>query len=123
MPHSLIPYLSQTISNDGGLSVSTILKALPNGWVTEFNTIIMELDDISPSSIVALDIRDGVLYLTMKENGRYYKLTTLVTRSLSQSSAKTCMMCGKFGLRRKEQQHKPCLCRSHYIDFINYEEE
>lgn len=123
MPHSLTQYLSRTISDDAGLPVSTILKALPNGWVAEFNKLIMELDDVSQSSIVALDIRDGVLYLTMSEKGRYHKLTTLVTRSLSQESARTCMMCGQYGLRRKEQDHKPCLCRTHYLDFINYEED
>ena len=123
MTHSLTPYLSRTISDDAGLSVSTILKALPNGWVTTFNTLIMEIDDISPSSIVKLDIKNGVLYLSVCEQTKYKQLITLVVRALSQESARTCMVCGIPGIRRKEQEHKPCLCRVHYLEFINYTEE
>ena len=122
MPHSLTPYLSRTIADDAGLPVSTILMNLPVGWEMKFNTVIMEMDDISRSSITGLDIRDGALYLTIHENGAYHKLMTLAIRSLSQESARVCMMCGEFGKRRKEQEHKPCLCRSHYLDYINYEE-
>jgi hypothetical protein len=122
MPHSLTPYLSRTIADDAGLPVSTILMNLPVGWEMKFRTLIMEMDDISPSSIVKLDISNGVLYITTNENGKYHKLMTLVTRALSQESARVCMMCGEFGKRRKEQEHKPCLCRPHYLDYINYEE-
>lgn len=123
MPHSLTPYLSVTVAHEEGIPVSTILRTLPIGWEVRFRTLIMELDDISPNSIVKLDIRDGVLYISLREQSKYHQLTTLSVRALSQESARTCMICGDPGIRRKEQEHKPCLCRVHYLDFINYTEE
>jgi hypothetical protein len=123
MPHSLTPYLSRTIVDDAGIPVSTILSSLPPGWEQKFYTVLMELDDILELCIVKLDIRNGVLYITPSEDGKYRQLMTLATRALSQESARVCMVCGEYGMRRKEQEHKPCLCRTHYLDFINYVEE
>jgi hypothetical protein len=123
MPHSLTSYLNSSEYNDGGLPINTILRALPPGWVLKFSSILMDLDERLKSFFVELAIRDGVLYLSQHEQAEYRQITELVIRSLSQESARTCMVCGERGLRRKEQEHKPCLCRTHYLDFINYTEE
>lgn len=123
MPHPLIQYLDKSEFNDGGLPLNTILRALPAGWRIKFESILFDLDTVLESFFIELAIRDGVLYLSQYKQAKYKQLTELVTRSLSQESARTCMVCGVPGIRRKEQEHKPCLCRVHYLEFINYTEE
>jgi len=125
MPHSLIPFLSQSLVNNDpdGLSIAEILRILPAGWRSKFERFIIETCGLLNTPMSGVDIRNGVLYLTPSEHGKHHELAILITRALSQESARVCMVCGQYGMRRKEQEHKPCLCRTHYLDFINYVEE
>lgn len=120
MSHSLTPYLTQSITNISGLTKAEVINLLPIGWHNSFTEIIDGLYIPLNARIIGVDIRNGVLYLTKDSSGLTYDaISTYVIRSLSQESAKTCMMCGKFARRRKEQAHKPALCREHYLEYIN----
>lgn len=59
--------------------------------------------------------------VTEYRNTNEYKLFKRVCQSMASESAKTCMICGNFGRRRKELEHKPSLCPAHYLDYINHE--
>lgn len=123
MPHSLVQYLNISISDSNGISISKINSVLPPGWNIRLGSVIEEIDELSNSSITGLDIKNGVLYITHKNESPYHQLIDLAIRALSQESARICMICGSFGKRRKEQEYKPCLCRTHYLDYINYVED
>lgn len=115
--------LTLSIHNPAGLDPVEIIEQLPVGWKIKFKSDITDLYDILQTPLVALDIRDGVLYLTQSDTGLHKKLTAHIIRSIAQESSRTCMVCGKFARRRKEQAHKPALCREHYIEYINTAED
>lgn len=101
-----------------------MIDNLPPGWATKFFKIIHGLKDIIQVNLTGLDIKDGVLYISyLSMSDTPHELAQYVTRSVLQQSAQTCMICGKYARRRKEQAHKPALCREHYLEYINSLEE
>lgn len=123
MSHILQQYLTLNISGNP-ISKNQIIDALPPGWKNTFEEIITSFYIPLGVTIVGVAIRDGVLYITQSPHGLVnVRVTNYVIRSLLQDSAKTCMMCGRHARRRKEQAHKPALCRDHYLEYINALEE
>jgi hypothetical protein len=118
MSHSLNKFINLRISADE-LDPSEIVLSLPDGWREKFKSIIFDFYDVLKSPLIAVDIRDGVLYLTKSDDSLHITIANYVIRSVAQESARTCMVCGKYARRRKEQAHKPALCREHYLEYIN----
>lgn len=114
MPHSLQPFLAIHIVT----SSQEIPQIVPPGWKSLGCTIRNALDRCDAVGNITLDIRDGVLYISeyiTADNA----IIDLVVQATKQKSARMCMMCGEFGVRRKEQEGKPSLCAPHYIEYIN----
>ena len=99
------------------LTEDTISSCLPVGW-QKFSRVIMDASRMCNTNILGIDIRDGVLYIDYDDSGNS-EMFNRISRSISQESSLTCMMCGSFGRRRKEQVGKPPLCRDHYLEYIN----
>jgi hypothetical protein len=126
-------FLSKTITSEDFRFIPDELEDpdeleefLPTGW----HKFVEELFQASmshqrPMSVGKVTIKDGVLYSSIemgKPDNReevHKKLFVRISTSLMQESAKTCMVCGKFGKRRKELEHKPSLCPTHYLEYIN----
>lgn len=122
MSHKLTEYLSIYKTDPRGFSISEIEKMLPDGWNKQFVQLIQGIQTILNRRIITVAIRNGVLYISQSTSDTSNTSSTLadfVITTLSQRSTKTCMMCGQFARRRKEQAHKPALCRDHYIEYIN----
>jgi hypothetical protein len=121
MSHVLENYLSVSKVTD---NPEIILLQLPTGWRSKFQEIVLGLYSIIKVKLTGIDIRDGVLYITfVADNEPKKQLADYVVKTLLQQSAQTCMMCGQYARRRKEQAHKPALCRTHYLEYINSQEE
>ena len=95
---------------------------MPIGWrdtIWAFAKKAMARLNVSPSRIV-LHAENGLLRITARSSD---PLDTDIMKQVSQyiarQSARTCMVCGKFGYRRKMESGWPCLCRDHYILYAN----
>jgi len=120
MSHSLQPFLEVSVTDSTKIKSRDIIELLPPGWKTQFEEVIVGIESVLDVDIIGVDIRDGVLYLTMSPSQlTNVTLTNYVLKTLAQQSAQTCMVCGKYARRRKEQAHKPALCRTHYLEYIN----
>lgn len=117
------------------LSVDTVILSiddelleltLPPGW-NKFVCEITKAAIILHISSLGVKIVDGVLYISpVKIIGDDYITTNMfnrIVRTFSQDTSKTCMVCGNFGIRRKEQPHKPVLCSNHYLQYINTQDQ
>jgi hypothetical protein len=120
-------FLSKTIESDDFRFLPNELNDfLPLGW-RKFTEELFQasMAHQRPQSFGKVTIRDGVLYCTIQKGKpdnreeEHKSLFTRISTSLMQESAKTCMVCGKFGKRRKELEHKPSLCPTHYLEYIN----
>lgn len=100
-------------------NITKMTAVLPAGW-HKLIPIIFETASICKINISALDIKQGTLYI--KGVGEYQNIFNRVARSLMMDSALTCMVCGKYGRRRKDESGSPSLCGAHYLDYINEEE-
>lgn len=127
MSHSLQTYLSVDKETNNPL---WIVSALPDGWRNKFQEVILGLDELVKVELSGIAIKDGVLYIRYAVNKekdvqwlQKSLLAEYVTKTLLQQSAQTCMVCGQYARRRKEQAHKPALCRKHYLEYINALEE
>lgn len=113
-----------TISIDHCLSVDTSINdsswytKLPIGWQQRFTTLFAELEDVGVT-FSNMKIKNGVLYMTISSASKHKEIADTVVKALHIQSAKSCMMCGKHAMRRKEQEHMPPLCVQHYIEYIN----
>lgn len=124
MSHLLQPFLQVSVSNPAKIKGRDIIEMLPPGWKTQFEEVICGIETVLNVEIIGVDIRDGVLYLTISPSQlTNVTLTNYVLKTLAQQSAQTCMVCGQYARRRKEQAHKPALCRTHYLEYINALEE
>lgn len=96
-----------------------LIDALPPGWILKFESCLFRINELISIQWIGLDIKNGVLYLKHDESSIDHDLVQYLTRSISQESARTCMMCSLPGRRRKEQTDAPPLCRPHYLEYIN----
>lgn len=120
MSHSLEPFLQVSVTDKNKINSKDIIDLLPPGWKTQFEEVIRGIQDVLDVDITGVDIRDGVLYIRMSPSQLVnVTLTNYVLKTLAQQSAQTCMVCGQYARRRKEQAHKPALCRTHYLEYIN----
>jgi len=123
MTHIINGFLSASVESNASVQLDTILRLLPPGWTTKFASDITAMYVKLSPLISRVAIADGVLYLDDSSISPNHSLVKYITRSFAQESARTCMVCGAPGRRRKEQLGKPPLCRPHYLEFINSVED
>jgi hypothetical protein len=107
---------NSNITEIKGLSESDAVNFLPDGW-HKFIEIIFDAARVCEIKIHMLDIKNGTLYVTGE--GVYDSIFKRISRTIMIDSALTCMVCGKYGLRRKNEIGSPPLCGPHYLDYIN----
>jgi hypothetical protein len=94
-------------------------ECLPIGWFKFINDIQYACRHMNVK-LVTLKIFNGVLYITGTTwNGPTQALFDRIARTFTSDSARTCMICGNAGSRRKDLEHKPALCMKHFLDYIN----
>lgn len=98
-----------------------VANDLPLGW-RKLADVIDEAAKLCGVRDIAVTIKNGILYVTC-QTAVQPDMFRRIMKTLLQDSAKTCMMCGSFGLRRKEQVGSPPLCPDHYVEYINAIEE
>lgn len=118
MSHVVQKYLSL---ESVPITVDTIHTILPIGW-SKLATVITNASILCVTTNITISIRNGILYVSC-ESSTHIDMFKRIMQTLLQESAKTCMVCGSFGLRRKEQVGSPPLCAQHYIEYINAIEE
>ena len=118
MSHIVQNYLALT---DETTTPDQAHSILPQGWVF-LSEVIGEASKLCGANDLVVSIKNGILYVTCQNAGQPDMFRRLM-RTLLQDSAKTCMVCGSFGLRRKEQVGCPPLCANHYVEYINAIEE
>jgi hypothetical protein len=123
MTHVLTNYLDSTLDASSlSITHTNIENFLPWGWNT-FGEIIWYTTQCYNVSIKYLRIHNGTLELSVIHDAAapvvQQLLFELITTGLFQRSSKTCMMCGRFGQRRKLVEGKPALCGEHHIQYIN----
>jgi hypothetical protein len=107
-----------SLENNSGLSKDEVLNFLPPGW-HKFIQVIFESANICQVKIHTLDIKNGTLYV--RSEGVHLDTFNRVARTIMMDSALTCMICGSYGRRRKDESGSPPLCGAHYLDYINEE--
>jgi hypothetical protein len=103
------------------IDVPFTTDVLPSGW-HKLNSVIADATTLCAASGLSVTIKNGILYVTC-QTALHHDMFNRLMRTLLQDSAKTCMVCGSFGLRRKEQAGCPPLCAQHYVEYINAIEE
>lgn len=120
MSHWLEKFLSVEKETD---NPEWILNDVPPGWRKQFREIVWGLQEFIGVKLTGVAIKDGILYIRFTDKDLpsqpKRQLAEFVTKRLLQESAQTCMVCGQYARRRKEQAHKPALCRTHYLEYIN----
>jgi hypothetical protein len=94
------------------------LGTLPPGWAHTVD-VIRDAVQTLQVRLTRVEIKDGVLYLEDDGTSPHSEIFKRFAKSILQETARTCMVCGKFGIRRKEHDGKPPLCITHYATFIN----
>jgi hypothetical protein len=94
---------------------------LPDGW-QRLSQVVSDAAELCNANDITISVKNGILYVTCQTADQPDMFKRLM-RTLLQDSAKTCMVCGSFGLRRKEQVGSPPLCAKHYVEYINAIEE
>jgi len=94
---------------------------IPDGW-KEFFTLVTHLISRLPSSkLTKVAIEKGLLRVSAE---CFTPLDQLIFDRFSQSIAlgtsMKCMVCGKYGYRRKSEDFSPCLCNTHYVEYANW---
>jgi hypothetical protein len=110
---------SKTLSNDNKLlDRHQVTDFLPIGW-HKFVQIIFDAATVCQVTVHTLDIKNGTLYV--KGEGGHIDIFNRVARTIMIDSALTCMICGNYGRRRKDESGSPPLCGAHYLEYINEE--
>jgi hypothetical protein len=117
MSHIVQNYLTLTTDT----TPNDAAGVLPAGWLQLAN-VIEKAAKLCGVNDITVVVKNGILYVTCQNAGQPDMFSRLM-RTLLQDSAKTCMVCGSFGLRRKEQVGCPPLCANHYVEYINAIEE
>jgi hypothetical protein len=110
---------SKTLSDkENGLFEDQAKTFLSPGW-QKFVRIIFDTAEVCQINVHTLDIKNGTLYVTGE--GVHIDIFNRVARTIMIDSALTCMICGNYGRRRKDESGSPPLCGAHYLDYINEE--
>lgn len=121
----------QTVQQVLTLDYSTIIldkqdileKTLP-GWHRLVHELWYLLDRLDSVIVTRVWVDKGLLRIEggstrLIENSLFER----VAQSIAKDSALTCLVCGQRGYRRKMETGWPCLCREHYIEYVNDDEE
>lgn len=111
------------IKNDESISKEEIEENLPPGWI-KFIPIIWNTSELCQVKISSFFIRNGTLYVRRHDTDELtlsQDIFIRVMRTIMIDSALTCMICGSFGRRRKNESGSPPLCSDHYLTYINEE--
>ena len=106
------------ISIKGYLQMSHTLATLPPGW-SALAAVVKSAVALTQVRLSRIEIQDGVLYLEDDGTSKHTDVFQRFAKTILQESARTCMVCGVGGIRRKEQYGKPPLCFTHYAEYIN----
>ena len=101
------------------------MKNVPKGWVILADEILHAAAVFEIPGIPEFSIEKGLMRIHYERIDGYaidYILFERICQSVSSSSSKICMECGKRGLRRKLEKDWPCLCSRCYLEFANNEE-
>jgi hypothetical protein len=96
-------------------------ELVPDGWVSLWAVILRLTGYIDNCTLVKMGIEKGLLRTEFKcENQTDQNLLNLISNSIARESTLKCMVCGKWGRRRKLEEGMPCLCGHHYTEYVNY---
>lgn len=109
-----------------------IKDVLPTGWrnhngtgLIVFNSFLRDLKSY-PNHIWISEVRleKGLLRFYSESEHEHLKMIfDQVAQIPARMSAKSCMVCGQKGSRRKTEKFWPALCRKHYIQYVNWLDE
>lgn len=120
---------NKILESTSGLSQSEIRQFIPltGKWNDYYDVIIDMYTGLGVACgvsgavlITKLEMKNSVLYVTTNTN-RYSSLIKRIAQTLMTDSSKTCLVCGKFGRRRKDHIGFPALCPEHFLEYINEE--
>lgn len=100
-------------------------KELPEGWkhLPDAVRVLASHFDVHSEIIVnRYTVELGLLrfHLEPPTEPLYEFIFNSVAQAVAAKSAKICLVCGNSGVRRKDEQHWPCLCGKHYIQYRNW---
>lgn len=116
MIRDLLKSNGKTLSVASGISQDQAHGFLPVGW-HKFVGVIFDAAKLCQVNIHTLDIKNGTLYV--KGEGINDDVFNRVARTIMIDSALSCMICGSYGRRRKDESGSPPLCGAHYLEYIN----
>ena len=99
------------------------------GWRDVANTFYDMVDLIQDATgakinVTKVEANRGFFHFECEDvPEKYQNLLNRIFQSLRATSAVTCEICGKKGLRRKYFRWVPTLCREHFIDSANRADE
>lgn len=109
-----------------------VAELIPRGWKSVVGEELARLYSMYGDE-VKIPILDPPPYYTIKlEMGLlrilahcdldkvYVSLWEMVSQQTARKTALVCMLCGKKAYRRKREEGMPCLCKLHYVAFVNY---
>jgi hypothetical protein len=110
-------HTNKEIESLTGLSIKEIAEFIPPMW-EKYYFVIRDAKKACEVEIQSVKIKNCVLYVTPIES-YYSPIFKRVAKTLLTDSSRTCLVCGKFGRRRKDQIGFPSLCPAHFLDYIN----
>jgi hypothetical protein len=111
------------ITLDGADPIWLVERRLPPGWksLLEPWKLLREVLNSEYLTVESVTVKDGMLRIKASSDDRVEQhLVNFVTMGIMRLSAVTCMVCGQRGRRRKDAEHKPCLCATHNVQYFNY---
>ena len=101
------------------IRVSGVTKYLPDGW-SKFGEILDGVQDWLGADNISLKYKNGVLYvIATTDNPAVNEAYRRIAQTIMMDSARTCIVCGNRGSRRKGFGGQPPLCREHFLEYIN----
>lgn len=99
---------------------------VPIGWqyLAEEMWFAFQHFKVSDKDVLSFKIEKGLLRFEIESEWTTEldrKLINRICQSIASSSARICMECeppGKHGFRRKNEEGWPCLCTTHYIEYV-----
>jgi hypothetical protein len=93
---------------------------IPVGWSNLWSKGYAMIERLNGSFVRCFRDNKGLFRIKGTSNNSFDEmLIKRLLQTIAKDSALICMECGQPGFRRKMETDWPCLCKSHYIEYVN----